>query len=561
MTAVPIPENEKERLNDLYAFGILDTESESDFDQLVELASLICQCKMSLISLIDGERQWFKAKKNIPDRQTPRSESICAHAILHDDIFIVENTLNDERFQNYPVVKNELNVRFYAGARIVSSNGYALGTVCVLHEEPRQLNEMQKYALQTLARQAAVLFELRKKNHALKQLAEEQERQKKVAELATRSQKQFLSNMSHEIRTPLNGILGMTNILLAEEHNAQQGEYLNSLKFASENLLSVVNDVLDFNKITSYDLAFEKIDFDLHNLLREVNRSHAIAATAKKIDLELTIHDTVPGIVNGDSLRLIQVLNNLVGNAIKFTETGFVKIDVAGKNSTAENISLCFSVTDTGIGIASHEIGNIFEEFSQANASITRNFGGTGLGLAISKNLLNLQGSELEVRSTEGKGSVFSFTLTFGKSLEEQQQLPDAADPALLKGLRVLVVEDNKLNWVVLRKYLSSLDVISEHAENGAIAIEMLAGNNYDMVFMDLQMPVMDGITAINILRNEKGYTQPVIAITANAYVNEEYDIEASGFSGSILKPIHKKELAAIMLSFCNRAVKTAKTD
>jgi signal transduction histidine kinase len=561
MTAVPIPVNEKERLNDLHAFGILDTESESDFDQLVELASLICQCKMSLISLIDGERQWFKAKKNITDKQTPRSESFCAHAIMHDEIFIVENTLDDERFQNFPVVTNELKVRFYAGARIVSSNGYALGTVCVLHEEPRQLNEMQKYALQTLARQAAVLFELRKKNQALKQLAEEQERLKKAAELATRSQKQFLSNMSHEIRTPLNGILGMTNILLTDEHNAQQGEYLNSLKFASENLLSVVNDVLDFNKITTYDLVFEKIDFDLHNLLKEVNRSHAVSAAAKKVDLELTIHDTVPGIVNGDSLRLIQVLNNLMGNAIKFTEAGFVKIEVAGKESTAENISVCFTVTDTGIGIASHEIGKIFEEFSQANASITRNFGGTGLGLAISKNLLNLQGSELEVTSTEGKGSSFSFTISFRKTKNEKQQLTDPTDLGRLKGLRVLVVEDNKLNWVVLRKYLSSLNVISEHAENGAIAIEMLAGKNYDMVFMDLQMPVMDGITAINILRNEKGLSQPVIAITANAYVNEEFDIKASGFSGSILKPFHKKELAAIMLSFCNPEVMTAKTD
>jgi CheY-like chemotaxis protein len=360
----------------------------------------------------------------------------------------------------------------------------------------------------------------------------------------------------------LNGIVGITNILLSEDPTSQQEEYLNSLKFASENLVAVVNDVLDHNKITSYDLKFEKLDFDLHVVLKEINRSHAVTAGAKKIDLELTIHDSVPRKVNGDSTRLIQVLNNLLGNALKFTDTGFVKIEVTTTAFTEDTISICFRVTDTGIGIAPDEVGNIFEEFSQANISITRNFGGTGLGLAISKNLLNLQGAELEVSSVPGEGSCFHFTLAFNKANGNgQQKNVHDADLSQLKGLRVLVVEDNKLNWVVLKKYLSSWNVISEHAENGAIALEMIAANNYDMVFMDLQMPVMDGMTTINVLRNEKGFTKPVIAITANAYVNEEYNTEASGFSGSILKPFQKKELAATMISFFNQPAEAAKTD
>jgi two-component system, sensor histidine kinase len=554
MIAIPFPSNEKERLHDLHAFGILDTPPETDFDQLVELASLICQCKMSLVTLIDGDRQWFKAKKNISDHQTPRSESICSYTIMQNDVFVVENTLTDKRFHNLPVVKNELKVRFYAGIPIFSSNGFALGTVCVLHEEPHQLNDLQKHALRSLARQASILFELRKKNRELKQLADEQARLKTIAEVAARSQKQFLSTMSHEIRTPLNAILGMTNILLAESPTKQQEEYLNSLKFSSENLVAVVNDVLDFNKITSYDLVFEKIDFHLHGLLKDITKSHSVAAGSKKVDLELTIRDSVPPMVNGDSTRLVQVLNNLLGNAIKFTDKGFVKIEVAGEGTTAGETAVRFTVTDSGIGIAKDEIGNIFEEFSQANASITRNFGGTGLGLAICKNLLDLQGSTLQVSSVPGEGSCFYFTLSFNKATTKQQDKPVRnADVSVLKGWHVLVVEDNTLNWVVLKKYLSAWGVTCEQAENGAIAIEMIAANNYDMVFMDLQMPVMDGITAIRILRNEKGFTKPVIAISANLNPKEEFDVEASGFSGSVLKPFHKKELAATMIRFTKK--------
>ncbi|RYY93252.1 MAG: hybrid sensor histidine kinase/response regulator, partial [Chitinophagaceae bacterium] len=473
---------------------------------------------------------------------------ICSHAILGKDLFVVENTLNDDRFRNLPGVQNDPKVRFYAGAPIISQNGFALGTVCVFSDQPGQLTEVQKSTLQRLARQASLLLELRKKNELLKNIAREQIQLKQLAELAGKTHKQFLSTMSHEIRTPLNGVIGMTNLLLAENPAPQQLEYLHSLKFASDHLLNVVNDVLDYNKITGNNLRFECIEFGLLNLVREVGRSHALSATGKGIGLEFAVDATVPERVMGDPARLTQVLHNLLGNAVKFTEKGGVQLKVRVEESTDNRYAIYFAVRDTGIGIAEAALEKVFDEFSQAHAGISRQFGGTGLGLAITKKILELQGSEIFVQSKPGEGSTFSFTMSFQKPAS--CVLPKACKPeddASFRGLSVLVAEDNQLNWVVLRKYLQLWHVEADHAPNGAIALEKAAEKEYDIVYMDLQMPVVDGYEATRRLREELNFDGAVYAITANAFVNEEEDLAALGFTGSVVKPFDRGELCTRM--------------
>ncbi|GAB4092150.1 GAF domain-containing hybrid sensor histidine kinase/response regulator [Flaviaesturariibacter terrae] len=547
MPSAALPSNEQQRLEDLYSYGILDTGPERDFDELAELANLICGTQMSLVSLIDEHRQWNKASVGYPVAETPREITICQHVILGTELFVVENTLEDKRFCDLPGVQHDPKVRFYAGAPIISPGGFSLGTVCVFSDRPGQLNDLQKTTLQGLARQASLLLEFRKKNEQLKQIAREQLQLKQLAEIASKTQKQFLSTMSHEIRTPLNGVIGMTNLLLAENPAPQQLEYLHSLRFAADHLLSVVNDVLDYNKITGNVLSFERIDFNLGNIIREVGRSHAVSATAKGIRLDVSIDSSVPERVNGDPARLTQVLHNLLGNAVKFTEKGSVQLQVKLQQTGDEHFDIYFAVKDTGIGIDESGLEKIFDEFSQAHAGISRQFGGTGLGLAISKKILELQGSEIFVRSKPGEGSTFYFTLPLRKPLARSSRgegQPRPEETAAFPGLSVLVAEDNPLNWVVLRKYLQLWKVEPDHAANGALALEMAAQKQYDVIFMDLQMPVLDGYSATEQLR-ARGYDGAIYAISANAFAKEEQDLPALGFTDSVSKPFDRAELCS----------------
>ena len=553
-----MPQNEAQRLEDLYSYGILDTPAESDFDQLTELATLICGCDMSLVTIVDRERVWFKAKKGVDFPESPRELSMCSHVILQEEVMVIDDPLTDERFFDLPGVVTDPNVRFYAGAPIRSANGFHLGTVCVFDSTPKHITDNQINALSRLARQASVLLEFRKRNEELKLFAEEQLQLKQLAQIASRSQKQFLSTMSHEIRTPLNGVIGMTNLLLLEEPSPQQVEYLTSLKFASETLLTVVNDVLDYNKITSEVLSFENVPFHLYQRVRQIVQTHALTAKNKGVSIELTTDPQVPEWVTGDSARLTQVLNNLIGNALKFTQQGSVKIRLQLADTTADGVAIRFDVTDSGIGIEESQQEAIFEQFTQANSGITRQFGGTGLGLSITKKLLEQQGATIQVKSKPGEGATFFFTLSFGRCQDTATPRLPTAETAGLAGLKVLIVEDNKINWVVLRKYLSAWKVESELAENGAIAIQKIATGHYDLVFMDLQMPVMDGFAATQKLREEYFYTKPIVAITADAFAGQDNNLQGLGFTDSIVKPFDRNELAQKLVSLTKPAATQA---
>lgn len=372
---------------------------------------------------------------------------------------------------------------------------------------------------------------------------------KQKAEEAAVAKQQFLSTMSHEIRTPMNAVIGMTYLLLQEEPREDQLEYLNALKFSGENLLVLINDILDFSKIDSGKVFFEEISFSIKDLVYGIKQTLIYRAEEKGLKLMVMVDTNIPEFVLGDSARLNQVLTNLIGNAIKFTEKGSVKIEISLKKQTNRSIEIEFSVQDTGIGIPADKLDYIFERFTQASTDTTRIYGGTGLGLAISKKLLNLQNSEIQAESTPGKGSRFFFRLAFQKSDEKSPQV-SAFEPEekleLLKGKRVLVAEDNMINQIVAQKFLVKKGMEVDLAENGEDALDKIAKNEYDLILMDLHMPEMNGYDATKSIRNSndpKISSIPIIAITASVMMEVQGQIRESGMNDFILKPFNPNEL------------------
>ena len=361
---------------------------------------------------------------------------------------------------------------------------------------------------------------------------------------------EFLSTMSHEIRTPLNAVIGISHLLLLEHPKEEQMENLNALKYSSEHLHALINDILDFNKIESGKIEFESAEFNLHNLITGIHGSFQNRAIDKDISLKIKKDDELPSVVKGDRTRLTQIISNLVSNAIKFTKKGKVEIDIEVVKEKEGLIYIDFKIKDTGIGIAKEKFEKIFKSFAQANSSTTREFGGTGLGLAISKKLVELQGSKLELKSQIGVGSEFSFTLPFEYDKQPKKlttnyiRVQKTTDD--LHGLKVLAVEDNILNVMVLRKFLKKWNVILETAENGKIGLEKAIAGNYDIILMDLQMPVLNGYDATKAIRDtniESLRNIPILALTASAQQEVKDKTSKYGMNDYISKPFNPTDL------------------
>lgn len=379
----------------------------------------------------------------------------------------------------------------------------------------------------------------------------ELEQQKERAEDSEKAKEQFLANMSHEIRTPMNAILGMTRLLLEQEPRTDQLKYLNSIKHASDNLLVIINDILDLSKIQAGKINLEKIPFNLRNEINAVYETMKVNADDKGLNLLTAVDQTCPKTIIGDPYRLSQILLNLTGNAIKFTEKGNVTIQTTC-TSADDQVIVKFSVIDSGIGIAKDKLDYIFDMFTQETSSTTRKFGGTGLGLAICKKLIELQGGNITVESETGKGSVFSFAIPFaiGKDIAEHNAKDDHKQQvvATMKNVRILLVEDNEFNQMVA---VDTLERAIEGAKvtvagNGKIAIDMLLNNTFDIVLMDIQMPEMDGHEATKNIRSnsdEKINSIPIIAMTASVIKAEVDKCFESGMNEFVGKPFSVGEL------------------
>ena len=377
---------------------------------------------------------------------------------------------------------------------------------------------------------------------------------KLIAENAVKAKQQFLSNMSHEIRTPMNAIIGFTKVVLKSELTAKQKEYLMAIKMSGDALIVLINDILDLAKVDAGKMIFEQTPFKLSFSISSMLHLFETKIQEKNLSLVSEYDPNIPEVLLGDPVRLHQIILNLVSNAVKFTNRGKITVNVHILNEDAENVTIEFAVSDTGIGIEESKISSIFENFQQATSDTTRLYGGTGLGLAIVKQLVNSQGGTIHVKSKVDKGSTFSFTLSFKKTqAEAESEIEIEESDVEIKNIKVLVVEDIALNQLLMKTVLDEFAMESDIAANGKIAIEKLQNKSYDIILMDLQMPEMNGFEATEYIRSTMSSTIPIIALTADVTTVDLAKCRSVGMNDYMAKPIDERILYSKIMGFVRK--------
>lgn len=535
MKIAPPTENEATRLKALYGYDVLDTEAEKIFDDLTQLAAQTCNTPITLISLIDPNRQWFKSKVGLEAQETSRDIAFCAHAIHQKGIFEVEDTLQDKRFFDNPLVTSAPNIRFYAGTPLVSPDGYAIGTLCVIDDKPNKLTHDQRQALEVLGRSVISQLELRKKIKELK--------------LANEHKTEFLSNMSHELRTPLNAIIGFSHLMLEDIKRyslpAKLSEYIGHIDYSGRRLLSVVNSVIDLNKIEAGMMQVQIELVCLREYIKDLEGMLAITANEKDVEFSIYISNHLPTHLAIDQAKVSQIITNLVHNAIKFTDSGkWVKVEISHNNN-----KLVITVSDQGEGISTIDQTKLFSKFQQVGQA--KSSEGSGLGLSITRGLIDILGGTINVLSTLGSGSTFKVMLP---QLSDTEALQQATISKPLKAnfdlnSKILLVEDNEINQAVMLAIFESLDLRIAIAGTGEEAVDMVNNSHVDLIFMDIHLPGIDGRQASEQIKRVHPDT-PIIALSADAFNQHNVEDNDKVWEQYMCKPIEKEKLVQALNRF-----------
>ncbi|HEY9237046.1 MULTISPECIES: GAF domain-containing hybrid sensor histidine kinase/response regulator [Phenylobacterium] len=546
----------------LAAIATLDLDDlKPTFERIGRLARAYSRLDLGDVVIVDAERTWHASV-------TPKwsKEQICEDqafsevAVRDDALLWVPNALEDPRFARHPYVTGAEQVRFYAGAPIRLASGQPIGVVCVASETPRTFDpELAAY----LTDLAAIASNECSRHHAQRDLV----RFAGEAEAANKAKSEFLANMSHEIRTPLNGVMGVAGALARTELSPQQAEMVGLIETSAETLEALLSDILDLARIEAGRMELRREPFDMAASVKACSSLFEATAQAKGLRLSVEIEPYAQGAFEGDGARIRQILTNLLGNAVKFTTEGEVRLQVAAQRDETTT-HLTFTVSDTGIGFDETARQRLFERFEQADGSITRRYGGTGLGLSISRSLAEAMGGSLSATATPGAGATFVLQLELPRrqGVVEMwgEHENDAAEEAALDAMRVLLAEDHPTNRRVVELILTSAGVELVSVENGAEAVDEATRGEFDLILMDMQMPVMDGLTAISAIRRREarlGRRTPIYTLTANAMPEHAEASERAGADGHITKPITAERLLQVVEQVWSEKAQAAALD
>ena len=563
MQSAPNHPQEAARIEALNEYQILDTLPEQEFDDLTQIAASICGTEIALVSLVDTDRQWFKSRHGLDAEQTPRELAFCAHAILQEQIFEVQDASKDERFFDNPLVTQAPDIRFYAGAPIYAHNGLPVGTLCVIDQQPKKLTREQQAALFALARQVMSQLELRRNIMELETSQQQLEESNKELTRLTRHRTQFINHVSHEIRTPLNAILGFSRILSRQMPAEQQNNdeltlnddspeaLIDLIKVSAENLSETVNHVLDLSRLEAGKMTLQDEDVLLEALAKDIMVINSQRAKEKNIQLSSELSPALPRCVRTDKTKLVQILINLVGNAIKFTPAGKrVSLQINSDNGT-----LNVHVKDEGVGIAEENIDKVFRPFQQVESSESQLYAGSGLGLTICRELADFLGGSLNVSSQLNEGSEFILRLPLVAGNESLVQSDLTLKALDLSDKNILVIEDNRVNQLVIKAMLKAIKARLTFADNGSDGIaaakqtlpDLILRHSFATHLLESNSD-MDGFSILSQLKAYDATVETPMIIVSGDVTNENYQkAEKLGAEAFIEKPLDELKLMVLL--------------